>query len=308
MKSKLQVKPRIATLKVPDGNGRSMLAGSPFDQRGTLAEMGVKTGEDITRHWFNMKFYDDLSDLRLENRSYYKHYVHHFVDQWFSEERIANKRILDFGCGPGFYSAILAQRGAIVTGIDLSAFLIDKANQHKARLGLKNVEFVQTDFITYASRMAAKQFDYVLAIDTLVSFDYDRKTHDHERVSRAFSSIARVMKDDGRCFIIESHPFFGQVFHEIPSGAGEYVCLRSPHYKIEYKLKSDIHHWFTLEEMTKATSENGLAILCIHEPDPSIDFKHENAEGYSFRLKYPAMIVYEMCKLRTRTGPISGSE
>ena len=73
--------------------------------------------------------------------------------------------------------------------------------------------------------------------------------------------------------------------------------MRSPHYKIEHKLKSDIHHWFTLEELTRATSESGLALLRIHEPDPSAALQQENPVGYSFRLKYPGLIVYEICKV-----------
>jgi hypothetical protein len=156
--------------------------------------------------------------------------------------------------------------------------------------------------VDYAPRLAPHQFDYVIAIDTLVSLDYSRATHDHQRASQAFSSIRRVLKDDGRCFVIESHPFFGRVFQEIPSSTGELLCVRSPHYKIEHRLKSDVHHWFTLEEMTAAASENGLAIARILEPDPALALKSANPAGYSFRLKYPGMIVYEFCALQ-RTSP-----
>jgi hypothetical protein len=33
------------------------------------------------------------------------------------------------------------------------------------------------------------------------------------------------------------------------------------------------------------------------EPDSSTDFKNETFNKYSFRLKYPSMIVYEICKV-----------
>jgi len=270
-----------------------------FDQRAEMATMRRSDGE-VATDWFRMKFYDDVSDIRPAKAGYYKHYVQHFVSQFFSPEKISGKRVLDFGCGPGFFSAILSQRGAFVTGIDMSPFLIAKANEHKAALGLKNVEFIQGDFVVYSSHMAPNQFDYAIAIDTLVSFDYSRATHDHARVTKAFGGIRRVLKENGRCLVIESHPFFGRVFQEIPSDTGEFLCVRSPHYKIEYKLKSDVHHWFTLDEMTKATSENGLAISRIYEPDPSPALQHENPPGYLFRLKYPGLIVYEICKLPER--------
>ena len=283
------------TVPLPDG-GTSPL----FIEPGLLKERVVTQygpAQDGMKQWFQMKFYDDLSDIRPENHAYYKHYVHNFVTSFFTKDRVSGKRILDFGCGPGFYSAILAQRGANVIGIDKSPFLIQKANEHKARLGLAGVEFIQADFIAFAPRWEPGLFDYVIAIDAFVSFDYGSRTHKHEEVVAAFRSISRLLKEDGRFLIIESHPCFGQVLHEVVSDSGEHFCLRPSGYKIEYRSKCDPHHWFTLDEMTRATSESGLVVLRIHEPDPAVALKQENAGAYSFRLKYPGMIVYEICKL-----------
>ncbi len=272
-------------LKLPDGTQYAMPVGSRSGHFATMAD------------WFRMKFYDDLSDIRAEAGGYYKHCVHNFVCQFFSEEKIRGKKILDFGCGPGFYSAIFAQRGAAVTGIEMSPFLIEKALEHKGRLGLTNIDFIQAEFLEYSSQMAPSEFDYVVAIDTLVSFDFGRQTHDHQRIAKAFAGIKKVLKDDGTCLIIEAHPFFAHVLQEIPSDTGELFSLRSPHYRIEHKLKGEMHHWFTLEEMTTATSENGLAIWRIWEPAPSPELKEENAAEYAFRLRNPSMIVYEVRKI-----------
>lgn len=294
MSRNYQIKPKEIVVQLPDGRISTMFVDPHLNK---LVAPIYDANQDIMRHWFEKKFYANLSDIRTENHGYYKHYVHNFVTHFFSEEKIVGKKILDFGCGPGFYSAIFAQRGANVIGIDLNQFLIEKANEHKDRLGLRNVDFVQADLLTYSSHWNNKEFDYIIAIDTVVSFDYNKEKHSHERVSNAFSCISRILKDNGRFFIIESHPFFGKIIQEIKSDTEEDFCIRSSDYKIEYKLKGDPHHWFTLDEMTRATSENGLAILRIYEPDPSIDLKHLNAKVYSFRLKYPGMIVYEICKI-----------
>jgi SAM-dependent methyltransferase len=270
-------------------------------EQGAGAEPATATprqeAADGMKQWFQMKFYDDVSDIRAEKQGYYKHYVHHFVTSFFTEEKIAGKRILDFGCGPGFYSAILAQRGAEVVGIDKSAFLIEKANEHKARLGLSRVEFIQGDFLDMAPRLEAGSFDYVIAIDALVSFDYNSAVHKHQQVVAALRGISRVLKPEGRLMILENHPCFGLVTHEVESDAGECFCVRPAGYKIEYRSKHDPHHWFTLDEMTRGTSESGLAVLRIYEPDPSVALQQENAGGFAFRMKYPGMIVYEICKL-----------
>ena len=167
--------------------------------------------------WFSMKFYEDMSDIRPEVHGYYKHHVHHFVTHFFSRAKIKGKKILDFGCGPGFYSVILAQRGAQVVGIDQSAFLINKANEYKNRLKLNNVKFINADFLKYSSTWNTAEFDYVIAIDTMVSFDYCMEKHQHNKVSKAFSGVNRILKDDGKLFIIESHPFWGRILGEVPS-------------------------------------------------------------------------------------------
>jgi hypothetical protein len=55
----------------------------------------------------------------------------------------------------------------------------------------------------------------------------------------------------------------------------------------------------TVDEMTNALSENCLAICRIYEPDPSVELEKENSQLYKFFLKYPHMIVYEICKVST---------
>jgi SAM-dependent methyltransferase len=283
------------TTELPNGETTRLVVDPSLLKERVFTE--YMPGQEGMEQWFRMKYYDDLSDIRPEKKGYYKHYVHNFVISFFDKDRVSGKRILDFGCGPGFYSVILAQRGANVIGVDKSQFLIQKANEHKARLGLASVDFIQGDFTVISPQWEPRSFDYVIAIDVIVSFDYGSRTHKHEEVVAAFRNISRLLKEDGRFLIIESHPCFGPVLHEVVSDSGEYFCIRPSGYKIEFKSRRDPHHWFTLDEMTTATSESGLAVLRIHEPDPGIALKHENAGAYSFRLKYPGMIVYEICKL-----------
>jgi SAM-dependent methyltransferase len=255
-------------------------------------------GKDLMEEWFYLKYNDDLSDIRRESYAYYKYYVYNFIMDFFSKDKVEKKKLLDFGCGPGFYSAILAQRGANVIGIDKSEFLITKANEHKVSLGLKNVEFIHADFLDFSSHWESKSFDYIIAIDTLVSFDFRRKTHNHKDLVRAFHSINRLLKPKGKFLVVENHPCFGRILQATRTDIEGNFCIWPSAYKIEYKSDNDPHHWFTLAEMTKATSESGLAVSRIYEPDPDIGLKSDNSEAYSFRLRYPGMIVYEICKLR----------
>jgi SAM-dependent methyltransferase len=52
-------------------------------------------------------------------------------------EPLSGRRVLDFACGAGLTSAWLAARGAIVTGIDISAASIARAREVTDRLGLE---------------------------------------------------------------------------------------------------------------------------------------------------------------------------
>ena len=123
--------------------------------------------------------------------------------------------------------------------------------------------------------MPSSEFDFVVAIDTIVSFDYCRKEHNHEEFSKALSEISRILKDHGRFFIVEAYPFFGQLAKEITLSREGRFQGRLPNCKISYKAKDNPHHWFTLDEMTSALCQNYLAICRIYEPNPSSNWKKE---------------------------------
>ena len=56
---------------------------------------------------------------------------------------VKGKHVLDAGCGSGFYSEILLNRGAIVTAIDVSPKMIQHAQQRlgkRARIRLADLE------------------------------------------------------------------------------------------------------------------------------------------------------------------------
>ena len=252
------------------------------------------------KQWLQMKFNDDLSDIRREEYGYYKYYVEKFISSYFSKQRVIGKNILDFGCGPGYFSVILANSGANIIGIDKCRYLIEKAQEHKIRLNLENVDFYHTDLNSYSLTYNKDKYDYILAIDTIVSLDYGRLVHNHNQVVEIFRGVHKLLKEDGRFFIIESHPFFGQLFMTAYSSEGGENYYKSNYsYKVEHKENNYPHHWFTLDELTKATYESGLVIRRIHEPDPSIELKNEDKNTYTFRIKHPAMIVYEISKLNT---------
>jgi 2-polyprenyl-3-methyl-5-hydroxy-6-metoxy-1,4-benzoquinol methylase len=69
-------------------------------------------------------------------------------------------KIVDFGCGPGLYAALLAKHGANVTGIDFSGRSIEYAKDVAAREQL-NISYVEQNYLDFETQ---DRFDLVLMI------------------------------------------------------------------------------------------------------------------------------------------------
>ena len=88
-----------------------------------------------------------------------------FIDrsvEWIASRfDVANgSRIVDFGCGPGFYATRLAKRQANVTGIDFSGRSIEYAKEVAAREKLK-ITYLNQDYFDFETDV---RFDLVLMI------------------------------------------------------------------------------------------------------------------------------------------------
>ncbi|MFC1485559.1 class I SAM-dependent methyltransferase [Candidatus Latescibacterota bacterium] len=69
-------------------------------------------------------------------------------------------KIVDFGCGPGFYTTRLAQKQANVTGIDFSLRSIQYAREEAIRKNL-SVNYVHQDYLAYETD---NRYDLILMI------------------------------------------------------------------------------------------------------------------------------------------------
>jgi SAM-dependent methyltransferase len=72
---------------------------------------------------------------------------------------LAGRRVLDFACGAGLTAAFLAQRGALVTGIDISPASIARARELAARVGHSS-DFIVGELTSHT--FAPESFDAVV--------------------------------------------------------------------------------------------------------------------------------------------------
>jgi len=101
-------------------------------------------------------------------------------------------RVLDYGCGNGLFSCVLARRGAYVSGVDISPESIRKACALGASLGMNgHLHFSVCD--AHHTPFEDNSFDYVVGNGALHHLDLDR----------AYAEIARVLRPGGRAFFME---------------------------------------------------------------------------------------------------------
>lgn len=103
---------------------------------------------------------------------------------------LSGKRALDYGCGNGGFSYLLASRGAFVEGIDLSESLVEVAKQRTPH-GIPQPKFSVRD--AHATGLADGSFDYVFGNGIL----------HHLELEKAYREISRVLKPGGRAFFME---------------------------------------------------------------------------------------------------------
>lgn len=78
--------------------------------------------------------------------------------EWIASQLPPGARILDLGCGPGFYTHRLAERGFHCTGVDFSPASVNWARQQAQNAGL-NIDYVQQDIRAY---WPDKPFDFIM--------------------------------------------------------------------------------------------------------------------------------------------------
>ncbi len=106
------------------------------------------------------------------------------IDKIFSLIEFSGTHILDLCCGPGRHATVLAERGFSVTGVDSTAFLLQKARARASEQKL-DVEFVQNDM-----RRFVRPASYDLVLNMFTSFGYfDDKDEDLRVLSNIYESL-----------------------------------------------------------------------------------------------------------------------
>lgn len=105
--------------------------------------------------------------------------------------------VLDMGCGRGRHAILMAQKGYLVTGIDLSPKSVAQAQKKSEEMQLENIRFETEDMRTYRKG----PFDMVCNLFT--SFGYFEDDRDNIHVLR---NMHANMREGGRLIIDYLNP------------------------------------------------------------------------------------------------------
>ena len=171
---------------------------------------------------------------------------------------VAGRRILDAGCGSGPLSAALRDRGAVVTGIDISAGMLELARR---RLG-DEVRLQRAD-LKSPLPFPDNAFDDVIAALVL---------HYLEDWTAPLAELRRVLTPRGRLIVSVNHPSCihspGRLY---PSGRkADYFATHS--WTVPWTMGGQtalMRFWHRpLHAMTDAFTGAGFRISVVSEPQP----------------------------------------
>lgn len=110
---------------------------------------------------------------------------------------VDGKKVLDIGCGEGYFSRFFAKAGAEVVGIDLSEALIEAAKEEEKRHPLR-VKYFAADAANL-NMLDSETFDIAychMALGDMVDYE------------GAIAEVSRVLKTKGKFIIVMEHPCF----------------------------------------------------------------------------------------------------
>lgn len=169
---------------------------------------------------------------------------------------VAGRRILDAGCGSGPLSAALRDHGAMVTGIDASARMLELARR---RLGA-DADLRVADLASPLP-FADGAFDDVVASLVL---------HYLEDWGPTLTELRRVLTPGGRLLVSVDHPFVAYGIQRLTGQSSDYFETYT--WTFDWTMDGQtvpMRFWARpLHAMTDAFTAAGFHISVISEPQP----------------------------------------
>ena len=214
---------------------------------------------------------------------------------WKFVGNVSGLNVLDAGCGTGYLSRQLHERGAWVIGIDFSEKMIEIARSKSSEIDFR------VDSCSNLETIEDGSIDVVIANYLLMD------TPDLDGTMRAFH---RVLKSGGVAIVIFSHPCFPQGRATLPTDEdGIQYHWRSSYFEQRKCIDPPWAHftsefiWFhrPLSDYWKAFKNSGFDVVDFEEPRVTEDRYHlaENERKLNSSKNRPYSVAFKIQKRGT---------
>lgn len=211
-------------------------------------------------------------------------------------------RVLDLGCGQGYFSRELARAGATVSAVDLSDRLVELARRHEEREPL-GIDYRRMSAADVAREWAPSTFDLVAACMSL---------QDMADVDAALRGAFSVLRPGGRMVLSVPHPCTDTAYREWERDAeGRKLALKLDRYfeagpaVCDWNMPRLLHPWrtpcwrLTLAGWSGKVADAGFLVRRLHEPRPTDEQAARRPELDDCR-RLPYFLVFDLVRPQPR--------
>ncbi|MCR4417352.1 MAG: class I SAM-dependent methyltransferase [Ignavibacteria bacterium] len=241
--------------------------------------------KDWFKHWFNSSYYFLLYQNRNEEEA---KLFFDLIKRSIPLDK--NWKILDFCCGFGRLSKVIAREGFKVTGVDLSEIFIKHATEESKKENLE-IEFIQCDV-----RNFVEDEKYHLGISFFTSFGY---FSDQENELTFNNLVRSIVKNGWVVFdyfnpdfvsknLVENENFINdqinvEIFRKIEGDRINKVIRINSTDKVEEYIESV--RIYSFEELSLLFKKNGMSIQKIFGDYSGSDFNEDSPRIIIFAKK-----------------------
>lgn len=204
-----------------------------------------------------------------------------------------NAKIADFGCGPGFYTTMLAEKGANVTGIDFSENSLEYARRVASQKNLK-INYILDNYLDFETT------DY---FDLIIMIMCDFCALNPEQRKKMLSKFKSLLNPNGSIVLdVHSMKYFDlkkeTAIYELNQLDGfwspdDYYCFINTYKYEKEKVILDkytiieearvrtVYNWsqcYSLDSLRIEFEENGLKIEEVYSNVAAKTFSEESTE------------------------------
>jgi len=232
--------------------------------------------------WLTQKFTDDLTEVK---GNLYGAVQAAFLKEYLPKKFGPGMRVIDLGCGPGYFTDLIARTGADTLGLDPNVAYLDVARHRSGGARFEEADIGRPGAL---DRFPAGQADAVFMSDAMLFYFVPISPRQSTDIRALFADIRRLLKPGGLFISMEPH----YLFWLLPwLGDPEHPFTILSEYRQKYFAVTT-----SLSNYIKSFVNNGFSIIGMEELEPSPALKERDLRAWGFAREFPLWHVVEARK------------